>query len=133
MEYAEKISITNNVWTYDQVLDFQFEVQDTTQKYDLILSVNHDFEFAHQNFYAKFITTYPSMKKIEDVVSIELGNNFGKWMGDCNSSTCAIDILLQEKTYFKDQGKHQISIVQNNRIDSLNGINSIEFKLLKVE
>lgn len=131
--YSETKTFENSIWEYNNPASFEFEIGDTTERYDLILNIVHDLEFGNQNFYTKFQTIYPSSEKVEDIVSMELSSPFGKWLGDCSSNTCEIGILLQGSTYFKSTGVHKITIEQFTRKSHLEGIQELEFQLIKSE
>ncbi len=131
--YSKKVDFNQGSWNYDQVANFEFSIIDTVTVYDLVLNINHDIDFSNQNFYVKFYTKAPSQKVIEDVVSMELANQYGQWNGNCGSSNCEVEILLQGKTKFKALGEYSIDIEQFNRNENLKSINSIELKLIEIQ
>jgi len=127
------VDFEQGTWDYEQVAKFNFSIVDTTTVYDLILKIDHDAEFSNQNFYVKFYTKAPNLEMIEDVVSMELANQFGQWNGECGSENCSVEILLQGKTKFKSIGDYTIDIEQYNRVENLEGLNSIELKLFEAK
>ncbi len=129
--YEQSINFPDGVWQYDNVANFEFEIQDTEQRFDLILDVNHSVDYRFENNYVKIHTSFPEGNKTEDQLSLELTDNLDQWQGECNSKRCVASILLQENVYFKVAGKYQIGIEQFNRVDSLSGMNSLTLKLEK--
>lgn len=129
-EYSKFISI-NGDWTYDDSLIYSFDVDSPSDVYDLFFSLDYLTDFGYENIYVKIKTEYPSDKSTEDVVSLNLTDGSGTFLGDCNSFSCDIDILLQEKFKFKENGNHVITISQYGRKDSLSGVRSGELKLYK--
>lgn len=132
-KYSEKISITEGKWTYKTPLVYSFDVNSSESLHDLFFSLTYGANFGFQNIYVKIITEYPSSDSTEDVVSLNLTDGSGTFLGDCNSSKCTIDILLQEKFRFKETGKHTISIYQHSRENELNSVFSGELKLFEME
>ena len=126
--FSKKIDI-EGTWNYDNKLTFPIEVDNLELEYDLILSLTYGTDFGYQNIYVKILTQYPSGNETEDILSLNLTDGAGIFLGDCNSSKCEIDILLQEKFKFKENGDHVITIVQNGREENLESVYGAEIKL----
>lgn len=129
--YAEKKPIDEAIWTKDKPLVFEFEVKDTLAKYDIILGVKYEEDYKYINQYISVNTTFPSKKKVEDIVSLELTKSNGESNGECSGSTCTVPILFQENISFPLIGKYTIEIGQYSRMDTIVGIKSLEFKLVE--
>lgn len=119
----------NEAWTYQDSLLINIPVEDTEQRYNLYLDVQHSTEFAFQNLYILISTSFPSGKRVEDEVSLELADEMGQWYGKCSGGSCLLRVFLQENIYFKEVGDHKITIEQYMRQDDLKGIEDISFKL----
>lgn len=128
--YEEEVEFRNH-WSYDQQLDFAFEVPDTLAAYDLVLEIEHDKEYPFQNFYTQFTTSYPGGKVVKDMVSMELADTYGQWKGDCGSETCVAEILLSSNSLFRNMETHRIQIEQFSRTPLLSGIEKIRFLLIQ--
>ena len=129
-DYSKFIAI-NGDWTFDNPLVYSFDIDSPEEVYDLFLRLKYSTDFGYQNIYVKITTEYPAGEPTEDVVSLNLTDGSGSFLGDCNSSSCEIDILLQEKFKFKQPGSHKITISQNGREANLSGVQSGELKLYK--
>ena len=129
--FAKKIDVDGK-WAYSNELKFPFEIDELEDTYDLILSLTYGTDFGYQNIYVKIITEYPNGDKDEDVLSLNLTNGMGLFLGDCNSTECEIDLLLQERFKFNQKGKYNITIIQNGREDNLENIFAAELKLYKL-
>jgi len=130
--FSKKINIKGN-WNYENQLVFPIEIDQLDDTYDLILALTYGTNFGYQNIYVKIITQYPSGKKNEDIISLNLTNGSGLFLGNCNSSKCAIDLLLQEKFNFNEKGTHTITLIQNGRVDNLESVFAAELKLYKLK
>jgi gliding motility-associated lipoprotein GldH len=129
--YQENKTIDENLWTKEKPLVFEFDVKDTLTKYDIVLGVKYKEDFKYINQYISVNTTFPNKKKIEDIVSLELTKTNGETNGKCSGSTCTVPILFQEKITFPLLGKYTIEIGQYSRMDTIQGIQSMEFKLVE--
>jgi len=130
--FSEKISLDGK-WSYENELSFPFEIDNLDLTYDLVLSLTYGRDFGYQNLYVKITTQYPQGKIDEDVLSLNLTNGSGIFLGDCNSSKCEIDLLLQEKFKFNEAGKYTITIYQNGREEKLDNIYAAELKLYNLK
>lgn len=118
-------------WSYNEVHSFDLASMDTIETYDLILQLTHNEAFGYQNLYLNIKTIYPDNKTVEDIVSLELTDGKGQYLGKCRGSNCTTDIMLQESFKFKQNGRHVIEIQQYSRINKLKGIEGIGIQLLK--
>ena len=98
--YKQAFTFADSTWTYDNLLQYQFSIQDTSSLYSLNLNVIHDPEYPFQNLYIKIRTGFPNGSSKEDVVSLEFADDNGLWNGNCRQTKCQLNIPLQEKTYF---------------------------------
>ncbi len=127
--YEHNYEIGEVGWSYEQPLRFAFEVSDTQQLYNLHLLLGHTTDFGYQNMYVQIQTTFPNGKEQTEEVSLELADKFGRWLGRCNSSSCELPIIIQQKAYFDQVGEHRIEISQWTRDTPLMAIRSLGFKL----
>lgn len=123
--------LENEVWTYNDSLDFSFQIEDSSSPYDLILSINHAKDYAFQNLYVKISTYFPSGDKVEDIVSLELAQKTGKWYGDCGNNYCFLQIPLQQNIHFKEAGDYKIVVEQYMRKENITGIKMVNFSIFK--
>lgn len=130
-KYSKKQTITNGQWEYEDPLIYDFDIESAEVLHDLFFSIKFGTDFGYQNLYIKIITEYPTKESIEDVVSLNLTNGAGSFLGDCNSSSCTTDILLQESFRFMETGKHTIKIYQHSRDAILESVLSGELKLFE--
>ncbi len=129
----EENHILNDVWTYDQKIDFNFEINDPQKEYDLLLTVVHDADFGYQNIYTKITTTYPTSEEFTSPLSIELANKMGSWLSSCSKEACTLHLLLRDDIKFKDVGDYKISFMQDTREAHLKGIQSLGLSLIETK
>ena len=118
-------------WSYDEVMNFVMEAQDTTQQYDLQFVLDHSVDFTYQNLYVLISTTYPDGVTVEDIVSLQLANKLGEFNGSCSGESCKLIVILQEGFRFKQLGTHTITIAQHSRREILEGISSGQLRLVE--
>ncbi len=118
-------------WSYDDLLVSSYDVQDTMQKYDLALRVNHSLEYDYQNVYLQVKTVFPDGKETSNPLSLNLADKIGTWLGKCGGDGCDITFSFQDDFRFQSLGKHEFSIGQFSRENQLAGISEIELLLFK--
>lgn len=123
--FEQQIEIPNQEWTYADSLIFEVPIQDTTQRYDIYLQIQHSTAYYYQNLYTYLRTIYPSGKSIGARLNFDLANKQGKWYGDCSSEDCTYTAGLQQNVRFAEQGQHQISLQNFMRVDSLQAIEAV--------
>ncbi|MDH3649520.1 MAG: gliding motility lipoprotein GldH [Saprospiraceae bacterium] len=132
-EFSSSIEIPGSQWSYDQHLIYSVDVQDTSARYDLVMDVSHSTEYAYQNLYVKIHTEYPDGQSRDQQISIDMADPSGHWYGRCGRSECVLRVVLQERAFFDQIGAHQFRFEQFMRMDPVEGINTVAFKILPRE
>lgn len=130
---SSRIYPAGNIWTYSDTLDLSFDISDTTDIYDLSLTVEHSEDYPWENLYVKVHNVFPDNDTLSRPVSLELADRRGQWQGDCSGSMCEAVIDLQRSVYFPQTGRYQIWVEQFMRQDSIPGIKSVKISLNKAE
>ena len=131
--YKQSIEITEGSWAFENPVNFEIDIDDIESYFDLILDVDHSPEYSYENLYVNIHTTFPSGEKVTDLVSLQLTDNLDQWEGKCNANQCTVSILLQNRVYFKEKGKHTISIEQYNRENPIEGVMALTMKMLAID
>ncbi len=129
--YDKEYKISESTWNYTDTLNYNFVIEDTTSIYNLYLEINHSSNYAYQNLYTNIHTKFPAGERIEEVLSIELADKTGNWLGNCKSESCNLLIPIQQNAYFNAPGTYEITLEQYMRKNSLSGIRKVGFKLEK--
>ena len=127
--FDETIEIGQAGWAYADTLNFEVEIEDTLEIYNLYLDIEHSPDYAKQNIYILIHTQFPSGQRIEEQVSIDFADKLGQWYGDCNAETCSLRVNIQEGAFFNLAGKHVFTIEQFMRIDPLPGIKKVALRI----
>ena len=127
--YEKTYPIKGANWTYADQLDFSFEIEDTLQRFNLWLEVDHNIDYDFQNLYVQIQTRFPSGEQLQEPLSLELADKIGQWHGDCNNSYCSLRIPIQENAFFKQAGTYEIIIEQFMRKNPIRGIRNVGFSM----
>lgn len=127
--YEKRYAIEQQAWAYADTLQFDFEVEDTNTVYNLWLEVDHSTSFSNQNLYTQIHTKFPSGERITELLSLKLANKAGQWVGECNRTSCSLNIPIQQGAYFNQAGNYQITVEQYMRRSPVEGVEAIAFRL----
>ncbi len=132
-EYDEKKNIKDADWSYKDILEFNFEISDTNSLYNIYLEVAHDAAYTAQNLYARVFVTFPNAKERADLVSLELADGRGEWLGKCTSKKCTRRIPFMPNAAFDQTGKYKLKFEQFTRLEKVKGIESLRLIVEKLK
>ncbi len=127
--YRQKISIPDSKWSYNNSLNFSWNIKDTLPSYDMELVIRHDNQLAYRNVYVKTYTHFPDTTEKKQLLSLELFDEPGNAYGQCSGGICTTPILLQSKLRFPQTGTYHLKIEQYGRDSILAGIQDFELRL----
>jgi len=125
--FDAKKEISESGWAYADPVSFSFNIEDTAKIYHLWLEVGHTPAYANQNLYTRIQTVFPDGNKLSEVVSLELADKSGQWLGKCSGQDCLLNVPLQMGTYFNQIGEYTLEMEQYMRRDSLKEVRDIRF------
>ncbi len=128
-----KLELAEDAWSHDKSYDYPFEIQDTIAQYDLELDLEFSKEFKYQNLYIELTTFFPKGNEVNDVLSLQLTDEFADWIGDCNAKSCTAKFQLQKNIRFKELGDYKLGIRQHSRVNDLEGVKAITFRIIKLK
>ena len=127
--FQKKYNLSNQQWMYQDTLNFEVVIKDTTAIYNIFLNVEHHVEYPKQNLYALIYTKFPLGERLKEQVSLELANKMGRWNGDCSGNWCQVQIPLQEGAFFNQTGSYTFTVEQFMRINPLSDIKSVSLSI----
>lgn len=130
--YNETRTLNKTGWTSDDIIDFPFNIVDTTQLYHLYFDLEHTTDFEHQNLYIKIDTKYPDEHILSDTLSFDLANKLGDWNGKCSGTSCDLRVFLANNIRFEQEGDYKISFSPFSRVKEIKYINEVSMKLKEV-
>lgn len=131
--FDSKTKLNTEGWTYKDGIDFGVNISDSTSAYDMILEIGFDPNFSYENVYFLISTDFPESIATQDSVSFQLSDSKGQWNGDCSSSLCSTQFILQHGIYFKELGDYTFGFSQFSRDENLKGMKSLGLKIVEVK
>lgn len=134
--YENNISIENDIWNVNQVVEFEYNNLDTISKANLLVNVRHTSTYPFSNLWLFISTTNPNGTQQKDTLECVLSENNGKWLGDGLGDIWDIQCQFKAIRFNKD-GLYRFEIEQAMRygelakIDNLPGVMEIGLRIEK--
>jgi gliding motility-associated lipoprotein GldH len=118
-------------WPANEILNFEFEVKDTTQLFDIFLNVRNTTEYEYSNLYVFFQTDFPDGRTFRDTVEMILADHQGKWTGKGFGKLKSNSFHFRKDVWFPDEGVYEFTIQHAMREELLKGISDMGIKIEK--
>jgi gliding motility-associated lipoprotein GldH len=132
-QFEKQYYLPNKTWAYNDIKKIQFNITDTSKNYNLILSIQHTYNYAFSNVWVNLTTKYPNgnadtNKHIEVPLALLNGTWLGRSAG--NMATQEMNIGPDCKAlHFAEKGTYTMHLQQDTRVKNLEGINYIGIKI----
>ena len=120
---------SDNFWSQEDILEMNFSISDTTEIYDLSVTIDHSTDYAWENLYIKLHNLFPNGDTLSREVSLDLANKKGQWQGECSGSTCRATVDLQTSFFFPQKGNYRIWLEQYMREVNLEHVQRVHLGL----
>lgn len=127
--YDKTFSFPDDSWSYDDVVDFEFTVPDTTKPYDLYLQLRNSGKYSYRNIWLFIETKAPNGNVLRDTLEIMLADETGRWLGKGIGNVNEMQISYKENAYFLNRGIFNVSVQHAMRDSVLVGIMDFGFRL----
>jgi len=128
--YSGSKTINSSSWAYEDEVAFSFDILHAVSQNSIALDIIHEAHYAYENLYITVIIEQPSGSSVKEIISIPLVSKDGKWLGKSLSNQRKKRTHLLNQQLFNEQGNYKITINQNSRESTLNGIAEIQFHIL---
>lgn len=88
------------------------------------ITISHTPDYKYENLYLQFEYQSEMANSMQEVLSIQLVDSFGQWLGNCSRGTCRVTTRLVN-TLPPGQGR-KLLIRQYSREEILDGVVSLE-------
>lgn len=136
--YEKNISIDNDMWSLEQMPNFEFENTDTISEVNLILNIRHSSIYPFSNLWVFIHALSPSSATQVDTLETTLSQKDGKWLGDGLGDIWDLQVPFK-KVRLTESGTYSFEIEQAMRhgnlskIEQLPGVMEIGLRIENVE
>ena len=129
--YEFNYDFPSDNWKQNQLLNFDFEVIDTSSYYNLFINIRNTPQYKYSNLYLFLTIAAPNAKHSTDTVECVLANNKGKWLGESKINLLDNRILYKKNIRFPIPGIYRVKYEQAMREESIANIKNMGFRLEK--
>jgi gliding motility-associated lipoprotein GldH len=130
--YEDYKEFKTKSWLVNDPASFEFEISDTTKKYNLYYNIRNSLEYP----FARIFVNYSLVDSTGTEISKQLLSNYlfdqktGQPLGRSGlGDVYDNQFLILENLYFKKSGNYRFQLEQFNRLDTLTGIIAVGFRL----
>lgn len=133
--YEQNIDIPEGNWSVTNTPVFEFEIQDTTQQYDIYFNVRYNLEYKFYNLYMQHKLFGPDSTLLSSQLHelLLMDSKTGKPLGKGFSDTYDLQARAIEGITFPKSGTYRLELTQYMRQDPLTDILSVGVRVAKTE
>ena len=138
--YSDYRATSNSAWAKEDLMEFQFENNDTVSKHHLYISVRNDATFPYSNLFLIASMEFPSGMAIRDTLEYTMAAPDGSWLGQGAGSLIENRFWYKENIVFPATGVYTLRIEhamrENGSVDGVNelpGITDVGVEIEKAE
>ncbi len=131
--YESNLEIPEQIWENDKAAVFDFLINDTSEVYNLIISLSYTSDYRNSNLWLFVYTSLGNSQIAGDTLEYTLSNEKGKWIGKEKSDSWHNDFVYKSGVRFPKAGKYTVEIIQGMRNLKLKGIKQVGIKIEKTE
>ena len=127
-KFHERQTIKSSKWEKKQVLDFEINIENNINSYNLVLDLRYFYGYYFNNLVIKLQETSPSGKETTMDFDLVIREKNGDYLGDIAGDFCDLLIPLKNKINYKEKGiyKYRIShIMEENTIPLIDEVGLI--------
>lgn len=128
--YEASEVMENQEWSATDTIAFEFDIQDTVQKYDFFMNMRITTSYEWANCYVFMSLAGPELVAF-DTVQIPLADLTGKWNGKLSGSMVENNVLFMKSVRFPQPGKHKITFVQGMRDQNLSEVSDVGLTIVR--
>ena len=126
--YEKNIEIKNMMWNYNDTLNFEIDIADTTGIYNLYINFRNTDKYQNSNIWFFIHTTIPNGEIYTDTLNYTIQSPRGDWYGYSLGH-----IFYRKLPYkivkFPISGKYTFALEHGMREQIINGVSDVGFRI----
>ena len=133
--FEENVNLPDSNWYVENAPVFEFQIQDTTQRYNVYLNVRYQLSYEFYNLYLRHQLLGPDGEELSSALHelTLMDAKTGKPLGKGSSNIYDIQALALKNVTFKKVGTYKLKLTQYMRRDPLANIMAVGVRVAKQE
>lgn len=123
--FTQTQTIDPDGWKSEDFAQFELDVDDTVNVYNLDLHLRHDGRYRFSNLFLFVNTIAPTGENIKDTIECTLADPSGEWQGKGIGGQYQYTFPFKTQVVFPYKGRYRIEIEHGMRVDPLPWIKDI--------
>jgi len=108
--YEKYIDIDKNMWDRETSVDFNINIENIENDYDIFLEIRHTLYYIYDNLAVSIITYYPNGEiRIKDY-NIKMRDSKGTFYGDGMGDIFDLEVPVMKNVKFQEKGVYKFKI-----------------------
>ena len=120
-------------WSYTKIVNDSFEVTQPEFYHQMYANLRISGDYDYANIYLKLSIIAPDSSQKEEVITLDLADKTGKWLGSGIGDKITFQQPILEKQKFKDAGIYMVKVEQFMRLENLPHVISAGIKVEQLE
>ncbi len=125
------MDVKGEKWAYTDIKEVQWNCDDTSSRYDVLLNIRHKGNYEWQNIYLKLHIIDPSGKERIFLKSVALSDAEGYWLGKGLGDWKVATPMLLPQMQCKQLGQYRMRLEQHMRVDPLEGVGQVGIRIVR--
>ncbi len=118
-------------WNKDSLAVFSFEIEDSTLRYNLLLSSRNLESYPYSNLWLFVEVLSPNSITISDTIEYKLAEANGKWTGKGTGGVYLNQFGYRSNVFFPQKGTYTVTVQHAMRNNDLKGLKDIGLRIEK--
>ena len=126
---AESQEVPLDGWKSEDVLRFQWDMDDTLSRHDLMLDVRHGQDYPYSNLHLFLTYRFPNGKSRTDTIDCTLADELGRWRGSGFGDLVDQRFLIEQGIQFPLKGRYLLEVTHGMRTDPMTDLSDVGIRL----
>ena len=129
--YQNSLTISPGGWQAGQVVEFEVEITDTMQLYEIYMLVRNTTDYPYSNLYLFLDIEFPDRRLLRDTLECALAERDGRWTGRGFGRFRSNRFFFRDNVWFPAPGPYHFRVQHGMREDVLRGVSDIGLRIEK--
>jgi gliding motility-associated lipoprotein GldH len=128
--YEKEILLNNNLWAKNEIIKFNFNINDTSKIYSCLIKIKIDTNYTYNKFIFSTTLKTPDGSYRQSGFETQIDEDYKQKFIDKEEGVMIIEKEIYNNVKFKEKGEYEIGVMHNLPQDIFN-VRSVEVKVIE--